>query len=210
MKDIPLFTTQNGAAGLTLREIPYRQKAYITIHETKNLPQLLDECTDFCKAVGAEEVYACNHAELTQYPVSTRILEMVCPLCDVPQVNARLQPAEDVTRFAEIYNRKMANIPGAKYLDCQETEKRITAGNAYFVYRDDLLIGFGIVEGDELCALGALQRGAGREVVCALCAALAGDTVHLEVASENHKAIRLYEALGFQQTGIKNTWYKII
>ena len=91
MKDIPLFTTQNGAAGLTLREIPYRQKAYITIHETKNLPQLLDECTDFCKAVGAEEVYACNHAELTQYPVSTRILEMVCPLCDVPQVNARLR-----------------------------------------------------------------------------------------------------------------------
>ena len=31
MKDIPAFTTENGIASLILREIPYREEAYIRI-----------------------------------------------------------------------------------------------------------------------------------------------------------------------------------
>ena len=46
MKDIPFFPTQHGVAGLILREIPYRQEAYIRIQDVQpgELSLLLREC----------------------------------------------------------------------------------------------------------------------------------------------------------------------
>lgn len=211
MKDIPLFTTQFGAAGLTLREVSYNQKAYITVHDTQDLPQLLEECAGFCRAVGAREIFACNHPALEQYPISTQIFEMERTLADLPKTDAKLQPVtgETLSRFVEIYNQKMRNVAAAKYMTAQDAQKLLTEGGGYFVLRGERLIGFGIVADGELSAMGSLQKGAGREVLLALCAGLPGQTVHLEVASTNEKAIRLYEALGFLKTGVKNTWYKI-
>ena len=56
MKDLPMFTTQNGVASLTLREIPYQQTAYIKLQATQQPKELLEECVGFCRAVGAEKV----------------------------------------------------------------------------------------------------------------------------------------------------------
>ena len=61
MKDIPLFTTEFGIASLTLNEIPYSRKAYFRIQDSAQPEQFVEECRDFCRAVGAEEIYATGH-----------------------------------------------------------------------------------------------------------------------------------------------------
>ena len=76
MRDIPMFTTEYGVASLVLREIPYRQEAYISIQSSLQPEQLLEECISFCRACGAERIYAKNHDCLTQYPVHTSIIKM--------------------------------------------------------------------------------------------------------------------------------------
>ena len=43
----------------------------------------------------------------------------------------------------------------------------------------------------------------------ALCNALFSENVVLEVASNNDRAIRLYEQLGFLKTELLRTWYDI-
>ncbi len=35
MRDIPVFSTENGVASLGLREIPYSAEAYITLQDTQ-------------------------------------------------------------------------------------------------------------------------------------------------------------------------------
>ena len=52
MRDIPMFTTEYGVASLALREIPYRQEAFITIQATEKPKELLEECIGFCRACG--------------------------------------------------------------------------------------------------------------------------------------------------------------
>ena len=54
MKNIPVFTTEHGAASLFLREIPYRKRAHIKLQATQEPEKLLEECISFCRACGAE------------------------------------------------------------------------------------------------------------------------------------------------------------
>ena len=54
MRNIPVFTTEFGVGSLILREIPYRQEAYIRIQDTGQPEIFLKECVDFCKTAGAE------------------------------------------------------------------------------------------------------------------------------------------------------------
>ena len=58
MRDIPMFTTENGVAGLVLSQIPYRQTAYVTIHASSEPAALVGECLQFCRAAGAERIFA--------------------------------------------------------------------------------------------------------------------------------------------------------
>ena len=58
MKDIPMFTTPYGVASLSLREVPYQKAAYICILSADQPEMLLEECVSFCRACGAEKVYA--------------------------------------------------------------------------------------------------------------------------------------------------------
>ena len=52
MKDIPMFTTEYGAASLILRELPYRGIAYVRLQATEQPEKLLEECIGFCRAFG--------------------------------------------------------------------------------------------------------------------------------------------------------------
>ena len=82
-------------------------------------------------------------------------------------------------------------------------------GDGYFVHRDGKLLGIGRVKGDEIRFIGSVRPGAGADVLRALAHAITGETVILEVASVNHKAIALYERLGFIKTTELSRWYKI-
>ena len=106
MQNIPIFTTQNGVASLTLKEIPYTQKAYITLRNTQCPTELLQECVDFCLAVGAEMIFATGHCALDEYPLHTTILEMRRLLEGLPKTDACLFPVQEKTleQWRSIYN----------------------------------------------------------------------------------------------------------
>jgi hypothetical protein len=79
----------------------------------------------------------------------------------------------------------------------------------YFIHRDGILMGIGMAKGSEIKTVISCVPGAGRDVVLALNHALAGDTAELDVASENGRAIRLYESMGFIKIQELSKWYKI-
>lgn len=209
VKDMPAFTTENGAAALTLREIPYTGRAYIRIWDSMTPEALLAECVSFCKMVGATQVFATGHALLEAYPVHARIVVMRCDAGALGDTDAALWPVQQETlqQWKDIYNRKAVKIPGAAWMDDGDCARMLAAGEAYFVHRGDTLLGTGRVLGDTLSWVCSCQPGAGKDVVRALAHACTGDVLTLEVALENTKAVALYEELGFVASAAKETWY---
>ena len=90
MRDFPIFTTENGVGSLVLKEIPYRGVAYITIRDSSAPAEFLNECADFCRAVGAQHVYASGHSILESYPVYTSIVQMSASTEFIPETDAAL------------------------------------------------------------------------------------------------------------------------
>ena len=70
-------------------------------------------------------------------------------------------------------------------------------------------MGIGVAEGDTIEAVIAVKRGAGKDVLLAMCSVLFSEYIRLEVASNNIPAVRLYEKLGFIKTAEISKWYRI-
>lgn len=209
MRDIPMFTTENGVASLTLSQIPYTNDAYIYIQDASQPEAFVKECAQFCKAAGAERVYASGHGFLIQYPVHATIVQMRCDPGVVGQWEDCLFPVQEQTfeAWREIYNQKMAKVPGSAYMSLQKKQEVLDGG--YFVHRDGALLGIGMVSGNRILAVASVTPGGGKRVVGALCTLITDDSVSLDVALENKKAVCLYEQLGFIQTGILSVWHDI-
>ena len=212
MKDFPFFTTEYGVASLTLKEIPYTRTAYIKIQDTAHPEKLLEECVGFCKMAGAEKIYGANHPFLEQYPFHTRILCMSKRRDAFTDTDAALIPVLENTidYWREIYNNRMSNVANFSYMSISDGKALLRRGNGYFVHRGDVLLGIGIASGEKIDAVIAVQKGAGEDVVLALNHALSGECAILEVASENEKAIRLYERMGFEKTSEISCWYRLL
>lgn len=212
MKDMPLFTTENGVASLTLKEIPYRQTAYIKLRDTRRPQALLEECRDFCRAVGAEHIYAAGHSFLETYPLHTAIWHMAADRESLPDTDAATFPVTEqiLEDWRELYNRRMADVPNASYMTLADAQEMLLRGDGYFVHRNGALLGIGMAAGERVDAVISARPGAGRDVVLALNHTLSGDRMVLEVASANTRAIRLYEGLGFLKIAEISRWYKII
>lgn len=211
MKDFPFFVTQYGVAALTLREIPYQGKAYIKILETQEPEALLTECADFCRMVGAEEIYASGDSELEKYPFYTALWHMRSDVESLGETDASLWPVqeESAEQFRRIYNEKAKKLPNSVWMDNSEVKNMLKQGDGYFVHKDGILLGIGRVKGEEIRFLASVQTGAGEDVVRALTHAINGETAVVEVASINHKAVELYRRLGFIHTAELSRWYKI-
>lgn len=211
MRDIPVFTTQYGVASLTLKEIPYRGIAYVRIQDSQDPEELLKECVTFCRAAGAAQVYASGHPFLEGYPVHTVILRMSCPKVNLPDTDAALFPVqpETVEQWREIYNRRMENTDNSAYMTIDDAGKMLDRSDGYFVHRGDSLLGIGIAGGNTIDAVISAVPGAGRDILLALSHAIFADTISMEVASTNERAIRLYKSLGFVATEEISKWYKI-
>lgn len=211
MRDFPVFTTENGVGSLVLKEIPYRGIAYVTIHDSSFPTEFLKECIEFCRAAGAEKVYASGHEIVESYPFYTAVVQMSEAIESIPQTNAALFPVTEktISRWREIYNDRMKNVDNASYLSESAGREMLKRGDGYFIHRDGDLLGIGIASGDRIDCVASVKPGSGREVVAALTHALSSDRVVLEVASTNHKAISLYESMGFIKTAEISQWYKI-
>lgn len=212
MKDIPMFTTENGAASLFLREIPYRQRAHIKIQSSLEPEALLEECIGFCRACGAEWIDAAGHEYLEKYPLITSLSVMTANREALGQTDACLFPVteETVGKWLDIYNERMADVPNAAYMDSADGRELLKSGDGYFVHRDGKLLGIGKAAGDFIDTVISVQPGAGETVVRALAGILDTDTVRLMVADANIRAVRLYERMGFICVKEVSRWYRVL
>lgn len=212
MRDIPVFTTQNGVASLFLREIPYRGRAHIKFQSTLEPEKLLEECVSFCRACGAEWIDAAGHPYLENYPLITALLSMQCEKSRLPQTDACLFPVTEQTvgKWLDIYNERMANVPNAAYMDGQDGRELLKTGDGYFIHRDGELLGIGKAAGDYIDTVISVIPGMGETVVAALASGLHCDTVRLMVADANTRAVRLYERMGFIKVKELSRWYRVL
>lgn len=212
MRDIPVFTTEYGVASLVLREIPYRQEGYICIQSSCQPEELLAECVSFCKACGAEKIYARNHDFLQKYPLHTAILKMqgIARINESRVENLWPVTEKTVSRWRQFMNQRLRNVDNAATLVSQGEKEILELGGAYFVHKHGELLGGGWLVNGELLLIAASVPGAGEQVMHTLMSIQPGQSLKLEVASTNTRAIRLYERMGFIQTEELCRWYKII
>lgn len=212
MKDIPFFTSQYGAAALTLREIPYTGRAYVKILDSRQPGELVNECRSFCHACGAEKILASGDPVLKKYPVHATLIRMCRSRAGLEEGGAMLFPvtAETAGKWRQIYNERMAEVPNAAYMTSTDEKALPDKNDAYFVHRSGELLGIGRASGETIEAVAAVQPGTGADVVRTLAGLLTGDTVSLTVAKENTRAVRLYERLGFVAVAETARWYQIL
>lgn len=213
MRDFPIFTTEYGVSSLVLKEIPYKKQAYIRIRDVQSafLREHLKECVDFCRMAGAEYIFAAGNEDLSQYPLYTSVLEMRGTAWVDPRKLACLFPVTEATvsKWRGIYNETMAAVDNAGTLESRDEQKILESVGAYFVHRDGQLLGIGWLDDTKLLAVAAVQKGAGETVMHTLMSLVEGDTMTLEVASTNSRAIRLYEKLGFLKTAVISSWHQV-
>ena len=215
MKDIPIFTGQFGVATLILREIPYKQWAYVMVRGAREgkLEAFLEECCGFCRMAGAERVLATADEPLDFLPHAHDMLELTCRLDSLPPLEepVELHPVDESNweQFRRVYNELFREIPNAATYT-QADEKRVTAQeHAYMAIVDGQVAGIGEYREAELCAIGVLPafRGLGRRLALTLLHGMSGDEVRLRVSSVNEPALRLYEKLGFTRSQVLSRWY---
>lgn len=213
MRDFPVFPTETGVSSLTLRQIPYTGKAYIRIQSAlpEGFDAHLEQCLDFCRAAGAAEVFASGHEGLSRYPLHAAVLELRGTAWRDPEKMQNLFPVTEPTvgRFREYLNRRMAQVDCASYLEARDEQTILKSGGAYFVHADGQLLGVGWLEAGKLLALAA-EPGQGECVFHSLMSIVEGQTMTLEAADTNHRALRLYQKLGFVPVGETARWYRLM
>ena len=213
MRDMPVFTTEFGVASLVLKEVPYRQEGYIRVLDVQpgQLTELIEECASFCRAVGAERVYAAGHEGLEAYPLFTAVYEMrITAWVDQEKLRSLFPVTEQtVGKWRSLLNDRMRHTDNAATLEMRDEKRILESGGAYFIHRDGKLLGLGWLEGEELLTVASLAPGAGEEVMHSLMSVVEGASITLQVASTNKRAIRLYEKLGFIKTRECSRWYRV-
>lgn len=211
MKDFPMFTTEYGVASLFLKEIPYKETAYIVIRSSEQPEELLKECVSFCRICGAEKVYASGHDYLEQYPLHSMIYEMKGEAWVDERKVEHLWPVtqETVARWREICNERMYPLDNSATLEARDEKEILEKGDACFVHRDGELLGIGWIRDGELAELAAVVPGAGERVMHTLMSIMPGQVLKLQVVSTNLRAISLYERLGFIKTAEISRWFQV-
>lgn len=210
MQNIPMFTSEYGVASLVLREIPYRQEAYICIQSSCQPEELLAECIGFCRACGAERIFARNHEILEKYPLHTSIIKMrgIARVDESKVENLWPVTKDTIPKWREFMNQRLKDVDNAGTLVSQGEKEILESGGAYFVHKNGELLGGGWLKDGELLLLAAVP-GAGERVMHTLMSLQPDGAMELDVASTNSRAIRLYEKLGFVKTEELRHWYKV-
>ena len=212
MQDFPMFTTEYGVASLILREVPYRQEAYIIIQSALDPEELLKECVSFCRMVGAEKIIARGHEIVETYPVHCDIYEMRGAVDVQEELVENLWPVteETIGSWRQFFNEKMRPIDNAGTLEKKGEKEILEEGGAYFVHRAGKMLGAGWLSGDELKLIAVEEKGIGDRVFHTLLSAGCPEQLTLQVASTNIRAIRFYEKMGMVKTAALRRWYRVL
>lgn len=211
MKDFPMFTTEYGVASLILKEVPYRQEAYIIIQSTQQPKELLEECISFCRVVGAEKVYARGHEFVESCPLHCAIYEMRGQVTVDERKTANLWPVtpENIGVWRDFLNSRMKGIDNAGTLEKSGEKEILDLGGAYFVHRGGELLGAGWIVDGELMLIAAAEKGMGEQVLHTLLSAAASEEIRLQVVSTNERAIGFYKKMGLIRTAELRRWYRV-
>lgn len=213
MRDFPVFTTEYGVSSLILREIPYRQEAYIHIRDAQpeGFEDHLRECASFCRMAGAEKIYASGDERLENYPLYTSVYEMRGTAWVDPEKLESLFPVTEATvsRWRGIMNERLRSVDNAATLTSFDEKKILESGGAYFVHRNGELLGVGWMEDAKLLMMAGVKAGAGETVMHTLMSMVEGADMTIDVASTNDRAIRLYEKLNFVKSREIIKWYRV-
>lgn len=211
MKDFPMFTTEYGVASLILKEVPYRQEAYIIIQSTQQPKELLEECISFCRVVGAEKIYARGHEFVESCPLHCAIYEMRGQVTVDERKIANLWPVtpENIGAWRDFLNSRMKGIDNAGTLEKSGEKEILDLGGAYFVHRGGKLLGAGWIVDGELMLIAAAEKGMGEQVLHTLLSAAASEEIRLQVVSTNERAIGFYEKMGLIKTAELRRWYRV-
>lgn len=213
VKDFPMFTTEYGVASLVLKEIPYKEVAFVRILDVQpgQLKDHLHECIGFCRAAGAERILAAGHEALTQYSLESIVYKMSLPwVGGEPEDCLWPVTPENVRQWRDIYNKGMRPIDNHATLTAFDEKNIVSSGGAYFVHDQGTLLGIGWMEDSQLLALVSVVPGMGERVARALFSTVDTERITLEVVSTNARAIRLYERMGFVKTAEVCRWYRIV
>ena len=217
MKNIPLFTSSYGLATLILKEISWNGRAYVLIRSVWNdqTAALLDECRSFCRAVGAEEIYASWEQEALPADHAWDMIDMVCQksALPAPRQTVELEQAtpETAEDYLRIYNQCFRDVPAAASYDRKSLEP---------LYGEDLIwlakvrgkyAAVAEISKDGLEGIAVLPefRGLGFDLAATVLRMVPSTEVRLKVASTNVRAGRLYDRLGFTAAGISRRWYRL-
>ena len=213
MKDFPCFATDDGVASLILKEIPYRQEAYIRFQDVQpgRFAPFLEECVSFCRMAGAEKIYAQGHGDLARYPLHAAVYEMRGKAWVDTALLENIFPVTEATAetWRRLCNARMRGVDCAATQTAADEKEILASGGAYFVHSAGELLGIGWMKDTELLAVCSVKPGAGERVMQTLLSACSGETLRLEVASTNEKALRLYKRLGFFSTREIIRWYRV-
>ena len=211
MRNIPLFATELGVASLVLEQIKYNKMAYIRIQSSSSLKEFLQECVGFCRAAGAEKIFATGEQIAELYDESVSVIRMMRLREGMERGTSKLVsilPA-DIEDFRGIYNSAMRNIPNASGMSIQSANEILQQGSGYFVYQEDERIGLGIAEEEWIHGIVSLKKGMGMTIMQALNTVLCGEEIHVELNDSNIAAKTLYERMGFTTYEVVSKWYKI-
>ena len=215
MKDIPIFTGENGVAMLILREIPHQHRAYVMLRTVWRLQPFLAECRDFCRMAGAEIVYVTGQEDLSNLPFVHAMERWTCRRADLPPLAepVELTPLDDGNRetFRTIYNRLFAQIPNAATCTSQELERIQREERAALAVVDGQVAGLAQWTDGRLEAIGVEPefRGLGYRLALTVLHRMTTEMVELQVSSANQRALALYQRLGFTRSETLSRWYDL-
>ena len=217
MKNIPVFTATNGTASLIFQEIAVSGKAYVLIRAVwTTAAALLEECVQFCRAVGAETVYASWGVEELPGEHAYDLIAMSCPKAALPQPRQPLMP-ESLTPdngedYLAVYNRCFRAVSGAATYGQKDLKRLYDQDTAWLVYRDGVCAAVAEISEEGLEGIAVLPEyaGLGFDLAATVLQMVPRTTVSLKVASDNPRARRLYDRLGFRETGLVSRWWKIL
>ena len=216
MKDIPMFTGTHGLASLALRDISATGRAYVVVRAVWNgqTEAFLRECKDFCRAVGAEEIYASyGKEELSAQPVY-QMLAMEREKEGLPEGRpVELEPLtkENGQVFLEIYNSCFRDVIGASVYGKEDLTRLYDTDCGFLAKKEGVYAGIAEISkaGLESIAVLPQYRGLGYDLALAVLPMIPRKTLRLKVASTNQRAIALYERLGFAVVETLDRWWKL-
>lgn len=229
MNDIPAFTGCGGVSTLILREIPYKNTAFVMVRafERDTLDEHLQEAASLCAFAGAKSVFA--SAEGTElYPgrePDYKMLRLKLECCVAGEESLSFEPltADNMEEYIRIYNACFGDMLSAetlsekKIVPCIDNAHRQCGiyymnGKPAAVSDVEFADADGSAELNAVAVLPECRGGTGAEIVKKIasdCADRGIKTLWINVMSTNAAALRLYEKSGAALEKVLSCWYKV-